>query len=226
MSDFIPAPDPNTNDYKQMYPEFFSEGQKIKVVVEATAGDTVEGGLTAETTVLSPARGSYIAANISTNSAVNFDEYWFQTASLTDINNIKQNEFDGYFRNIDRAGFSSGTTNVTSWSTAAVSDIQTLITNGTFESNLDELMTNWTAHCINKVQSFVDQYPTDYQSKMYIVSDPEFPGLDSNWHAEFSRVRLRVKTNETYDAGNSVYFGDGSADSPKTLNAAGSYFLQ
>lgn len=45
MTDFIPAPDPNTNDRKQMHPDFFSAGQKVKVDVTATADGRVNDGL-------------------------------------------------------------------------------------------------------------------------------------------------------------------------------------
>lgn len=226
MTDFIPFPSPSGNP-KQIAADYFETGQQIKTVGTLTSG--VHSTSAEDTATLFAAQtvsNSLVTANFSTNSTVRFDDWWFQTTSDAAIKNIKKTEFDGYFRNIDTSGFTSATTNVPGgWSAATQATIAAL-TDEQFESDLDELMANWLTHCKSKVDALVSEYPDDYQSKMVIVADMEFTALDTGFAKEFSTVRLRAKTGDTFDASTSSYFGDGTADSVKTINSRGSYFLQ
>lgn len=174
--------------------------------------------------------GTSVIANTSTNGTVTFDEYWSGSPTLYGQQQWKKRNFGSYFRLIDTNGFTSSTTyNSTTivWSSADPAVIEDL-SQADFEGHIDLLFANWLTHCISKVNSQVSTYPDDYQSRMYIVADMEFSTVDANFAQQFSRVRLRLKDGATYDATStphSVYFGDGTASSPKSINAKGLYFL-
>jgi hypothetical protein len=113
MTDFIPAPAPNTNSSKQLHPDYFNVGQKIKVNLEASADgqtqplDTVEVIAAPEAT-LTVDRTPYVlvtyAANGSDAASTPEIAYYlgmtgsnaadFQSYTKTPLTSASQADFD------------------------------------------------------------------------------------------------------------------------------------